>query len=71
MTINQWRINETRNKGGNEMKCDKFITIRVKGYAGPGWEIECTGPSQWVEKTIKDYIPRVKEIAFNVAGESK
>lgn len=44
----------------------KFVTIRVKGYAGPGWEIECTGPHKWVEKTIKRYIPRVKKIALNI-----
>ncbi len=44
----------------------KFITIRVKGYAGPGWEIECTGPRKWVEKTIKKYIPKVKRIALNI-----
>ena len=45
----------------------KFITIRVKGYAGPSWEIQCAGPRKWVEKTIKKYIPRVKKIALNVS----
>ncbi len=45
----------------------KFITIRVKGYAGPGWEIECTGPRKWVEETIKKYIPKVKRIALNIS----
>lgn len=41
----------------------KNITIRVKGYAGPGWEIECIGPNKWVDKILKKYIPKVKEIA--------
>ena len=41
-----------------------MITIRVKGYAGPGWEIECTGSRKWVEKTLKKFIPKVKKIAL-------
>ncbi len=41
-----------------------IITIRVKGYAGPGWEIECTGSRRWVEKAIKKYIPKVKKICL-------
>ncbi len=45
----------------------KFITIRVKGYAGPGWEIQCTGPRKWVDKIIKAYIPRVKRIVLNIS----
>ena len=45
----------------------KIVTIRVRGYAGPGWEIECTGPHKWVEGTIKKYIPKVKKIALNIS----
>jgi len=40
-----------------------IITIRVRGYAGPGWEIEFTGPHEWVERMIKKYIPKVKACA--------
>ena len=43
--------------------------IKVRGYAGPGWEIECRGAKRWVEKTIKKYIPRVKGIALARGGK--
>lgn len=49
----------------------KIISMRVKGYAGPGWEIQCTGEQKWVERTIKKYIQKVKEIAKMIEKEEK
>ncbi len=38
----------------------KVVTIRIRIA---NWEIECTGPREWVEKTIKVYILKVRAIS--------
>ncbi len=36
------------------------IRIAVRGYTGPGWELEVVGPRKWAEKTLTRFVPRVK-----------
>lgn len=37
---------------------EKEVTIRIKIA---GYELEVTGPKKWAEKTIKDFVARVKK----------
>ena len=65
-----WIFEQPKHRRSLHRPCSaSSVSIRVGGYAGPGWDLECTGPRRWAEAAINRWAVRVRNAALRTPNE--